>query len=471
MEDQAWFAARTGDWNPLHVDPVVARRTLFGRPVVHGLHVLCWAADAALAALGVGRSLVRLRASFENPLPVGMPATARYEADATGGIKIKIESDRPVARIQLTLDATGREDAASDGKPLAPAVPKDRDFADCASAAGEFPVAPMAADLSGRYGALVAALGARETAALLATTRLVGMECPGLHSIFGGLDLTFGGAAGEPVMRYRVERADSRFSLLTMTVAAMTMHGKINAFLRPPPAPQPSFASVRGGVAADEFAGITALVIGGSRGLGEIVAKCLAAGGAAVTITYRDGEAEAAAVTADITAHGGRARYARLDIDAASADAVASLAGAAPNAVFYFAAPKINLGRGGVFDPALFMTNARSFVAAPCALAQVIAPLCPDGALHFYPSTTFLDAPMIDGAEYRAAKAAGELAWQSLGLIFKAQRFVAQRLPRLRTDQTASLRPEMAAEPLPVMLAVLRACLTTVERRADAVHG
>jgi 3-oxoacyl-[acyl-carrier protein] reductase len=31
------FAALTGDYNPLHVDQAYARRTLFGRPVVHGM--------------------------------------------------------------------------------------------------------------------------------------------------------------------------------------------------------------------------------------------------------------------------------------------------------------------------------------------------------------------------------------------------------------------------------------------------
>jgi 3-oxoacyl-[acyl-carrier protein] reductase len=35
--DVAAFAALTGDYNPLHVDPDYARRTLFRRPVVHGM--------------------------------------------------------------------------------------------------------------------------------------------------------------------------------------------------------------------------------------------------------------------------------------------------------------------------------------------------------------------------------------------------------------------------------------------------
>jgi len=473
-EDQTWFAARTGDWNPLHMDPVAARRTLFGGPVVHGMHVLCWAVNIVLAGVKVGRRLVRLRASFEHPLPVGFPAQIRFESEGDDRIQIYVKAAHPVARIEIDLGVAGREIGDLDGTLFSPAVPKDRNFANCVKATGEIPVPPVAADFSQRYGSLVDALGVRETAALLATTRLVGMECPGLHSIFGGLELTFGAAEVEPELIYRVERADPRFSLLTMSVMAMTMRGKIKAFLRPSPVAQPSFKEICNAVAQNEFAGITALVIGGSRGLGEVVAKCLAAGGAAVTITYCRGEADAAAVVGDISAHGGQARHTRLDIDTASEDIAASLAGAAlaaPNAVFYFAAPKIDLGRGVAFDPELFTASARSFVTAPCVLAQAIAPLCADGALHFYPSTTFLDAPISNGLEYSAAKAAGEFAWQSLGSIFEGQRFVAPRLPRMQTDQTASLRPEVIDEPLPILLAVLRACMPPTGRTKDAAHG
>ena len=45
--------------------------------------------------------------------------------------------------------------------------------------------------------------------------------------------------------------------------------------------------------APGEFANVRALVIGGSRGLGEITAKIIAAGGGDVWITYRRGKEDA----------------------------------------------------------------------------------------------------------------------------------------------------------------------------------
>ena len=48
--DQARFAAVSGDRNPVHLDPVLARRTPAGAPVVHGVHLLLWGLDALARA-------------------------------------------------------------------------------------------------------------------------------------------------------------------------------------------------------------------------------------------------------------------------------------------------------------------------------------------------------------------------------------------------------------------------------------
>jgi|ERR1700730_1056843 len=40
LEDQIEFVEISGDWNPVHVNPIAARRTIYGGVVVHGIHSL-----------------------------------------------------------------------------------------------------------------------------------------------------------------------------------------------------------------------------------------------------------------------------------------------------------------------------------------------------------------------------------------------------------------------------------------------
>lgn len=65
--------------------------------------------------------------------------------------------------------------------------------------------------------------------------------------------------------------------------------------------------------------GKTALVTGGSRGIGRAIAQCLAAAGAAVAVHYNTGQSEAAEVVSRIESAGGRARAVHADLSDAGA--------------------------------------------------------------------------------------------------------------------------------------------------------
>ena len=45
--DQQAFAEFSGDYNPIHMDDVYARRSITGYQIVHGMHLLIWAIDSA----------------------------------------------------------------------------------------------------------------------------------------------------------------------------------------------------------------------------------------------------------------------------------------------------------------------------------------------------------------------------------------------------------------------------------------
>jgi acyl dehydratase len=447
LEDQRAFAALSGDWNPLHVDPEAARRTPFGAAVVHGVHLLLWALDRAVAA---PVRVVSLRAQWKRPARVG----DEVELEVSG------DPDRLVlqARVQgqLVLEATVAlaAGAASDTRavppgawpePVAPTfVSRD----EIATAQGTVGLAIDPDRAGAMFPGAARHLGAIALAELLATTRLVGMRCPGLHSVYAGIQLA--AEAREPLaLDYRVSRANLKYSLVELAVEGPTLSGTLETFYRPAPQPAPSVDEIRRHVRAGEFADRRALVVGGSRGIGEAIARCLAVGGARVCVTYHRGASDAAAVAAD---HPDAIRVQPFDVTGAAR--LAWPFDEPPTHLYYLATPRIPAVGG--FSMAELDEMLRYYVGG--LYAAVEAAVSPEVRLAVWaPSTVFLDQGAGNPA-YAIAKAAME----ELGRRLPKTHHVAvrmPRLPRLATDQTAGLIQLPAAPVLDVVLAELRAQL------------
>ena len=100
-----------------------------------------------------------------------------------------------------------------------------------------------------------------------------------------------------------------------MAAEAPGMKGQIKSLLSTKTSrDNPSSRIVCREVESEEFAAQRALIVGGSRGLGEVTAKLLAAGGAEVVITYYHGEQDARRIVAEIVSHGANAEYLPLNV-------------------------------------------------------------------------------------------------------------------------------------------------------------
>ena len=71
LEDQLEFARFSGDANPIHVDPLTARRSIAGEPVVHGIHLLVWSLEAVCAHVEDLPPIAALRVNFEKMVTIG----------------------------------------------------------------------------------------------------------------------------------------------------------------------------------------------------------------------------------------------------------------------------------------------------------------------------------------------------------------------------------------------------------------
>jgi hypothetical protein len=74
----------------------------------------------------------------------------------------------------------------------------------------------------------------------------------------------------------------------------------------------------------------------------------------------------------------------------------------------------------------------------------------------FYPSSVFVEDCPTGMAEYSMAKIAGENLCNSMNRSAGRVRVIVARLPRLRTDQTATVPSVESSDPLDVMLPIIR---------------
>ena len=468
--DQEDFAILSGDYNPMHLDPLIARRTLFGKPVVHGVHVVLWVLDAYLLDTGLAqtKSLKSLKATFTKPVGVGETATWVVQREKIDQVDfVVMVEDTPMIKIKSgwALDPLAPEPMPLPSTQTSITPPQPREQDELFDAKGELRLWLDIDHAHARFAALTQQLAPLQFAELLALTRLVGMECPGLNSVFSEFDIAFALHHKDQThvqtsnLSYTVAQYDERFNRVLMRITAPMLSGNIRAFVRPPIHTQPSYAQVLAYLkkfsspqvsSPQPFSNQRALVVGGSRGLGEVMAKLLAAGGADVRLTYHRGAQEAQRIVDDIHSGGGLAQHFALDVLQPDAAIVALIAsGWAPTHLYYLATPFIFDATSGIFSPRLFRQFCDYYVFGFLSLLNLLKPHGLRAV--FYPSSVALDTIPANMGEYAAAKAAGEMLCAFVEQHSRDLHIYRPRLPRLATDQTASLLPVDNGDPLSVM--------------------
>jgi NAD(P)-dependent dehydrogenase (short-subunit alcohol dehydrogenase family) len=292
-------------------------------------------------------------------------------------------------------------------------------------------------------------------AALAATTNLVGMVCPGLHSIYSSLTVAAcEGVHSEDGIEFHVVSTDPRFRLIRMSIVGGGISGSIDSFARVPPTSQASMAALSSAVAENEFEGSIALIVGGSRGIGELTAKLIATGGGEPIITYAVGRADAEKVANEISAAGRPCEVIAYDVRKPAAEQLALLA-RAPTHMYYFATPAIFGRQSDVFSRQRLDNFMQVYVDGFWALAQSLRERCSDLSA-FYPSSVAVDERPRGMTEYAMAKGAGEILCADMNDTLSPMRIVVSRLPRMETDQTATFMPVDSCSALETMLPLIR---------------
>jgi acyl dehydratase len=455
MNDQRSFAQLSGDFNPMHCDPIAARRRPFGGPVVHGVHVTLWSLLQMMEAMEVTHvSLSQLTIAFQNPVMVDelleLRLLSREQGDQGTRLQFQVWSKKILA-----LDGSVTWRAIDD-------VQKQTEKETALFEVGEEQTVDLNLGLVGLSGAGLAGLKDRipsyQVAVLLGCTQIVGMKVPGDRSIFANLNLMFDGPheSNERRLCYRVKVFHEKFNLYQLEVRHPQARGELRA-LTYKEFKQPTYDEIRSRGSIVPQRNEVALVVGGSRGLGELVVKILVSMGHKVYFTYVRGEADAQRIVSELRQHVDREQVNCFSYDVLDKEGLRQLDRLHHvDSLYYFATPHISPGVKNQFDEGLYRTFCGYYVQG---LGRLVEVLQAKGLQRvFYPSTVFLNQSGGQFAEYKKAKHEGE---EYLTGIARKGGLVAYcpRLPMLGSDQTTQVYRGNVLDSLPILTAEIEAFL------------
>ena len=462
------FARVSGDYNPLHLDSIAARRTRFGQTLIHGVCGSIKALDLLLKNRGADVSLASIKVKYNKPATQGQTLEA-FEQTTDSLTRLELFADGTRCQIiDLELVNTPR-DGHPQGADLNPCSDAndaaiDLGIEGCNGLSGAVELCWDATLMAALFPHATRHLPAWQLSILLASTRIVGMKCPGLHSVYAKLDLHFSAPHSEAVpgenaqLAYQVLSADPRIDRIEMALQCANTQGSIEAFFRPPPVRQASFNQITTLVQGDEFSLQNALVIGGSRGLGEVICKVLAAGGANIMMTYAAGKNDAVNVSEEIGRDGTAPQVAPYNVLEGSLNNALTDFCDSVTHIYYLASPTIAKNDSKIWDRQLFTRYCDFYIAGLATLLQQV--MQHGGGRRelqvFIPSSVFLEQSIKGFDEYVAAKAAAEAFAKCFEMNHRKCNVVAPRLPRLFTDQTSSIKNADEQQTLQVIIDQLR---------------
>jgi NAD(P)-dependent dehydrogenase (short-subunit alcohol dehydrogenase family) len=429
------------------------------------MHAVLWALDRLAESGMLQGGVAGIRVQFAKFIPTAKTVRLRVAQANEKAIRAELDLEGlTTTTLGLSLGApaqAGRRPTPRDKLPTVAASEQPVSLLrveDSEKLAGWIDMANLASSLGPHFPHAASSIGARRLAGLALLSRLVGMVCPGLHSIFAAfaMDLLEGDQERDGI-EFSVIGTDDRFRMIRMQVDGPGLRGSVQTFLRWPPVVQASLDDIMKLVGPAEFAGSTALVVGGSRGLGALTAKVIAAGGGKVVVSYATGRKDAEDVAEEIRARvsSDACRVIQYDVRLGAAGQLKDIV-ADVSHLYYFATAAIARQKAEPFAAELFNEFTRVYVDGFYECCRFFEKHGRARVVAFYPSSVFVEDSPESMLEYTMAKAAGETLCAHMNRSGPRVHAVVSRLPRLLTDQTATVPLVSSGDPLEVMLPVIR---------------
>ena len=300
-EDLELFRDASGDRNPIHCSADYASRTVYGERVVYG-------ALGALASLGhidfpPDMRVAKLVADFQRPMFCGVDYVVQRIEGPPFCVRL-MDGGLPVVTVTVARDSSPTKGLSSTGVCQAhsswelsePVFRTEEEIQPGLRVSGRYHCDPTAAVRLCQRWAVSAPASLVQT--LLWGSYFTGMDLPGRSALFFRLALDFSDyhANGDTcdVLDYEavVTKVDPRLSQVRCQATLKDAKSEVIkaeciSFVRPLLDTPGDAATEISQPLSQDLAGKVALVIGGNRGLGAEITRCLVAHGCAVVTTSR----------------------------------------------------------------------------------------------------------------------------------------------------------------------------------------
>lgn len=428
----------SGDFNTIHTDSQEARRSFVGEQIVHGIHALL--ASFELYSQSIKGNIYSFDARFISPIKLNSPAIFYLSKDLRS---IRIEQGLELC-VAIKLDSEFSLEGETEDFTL-----KHQDMSKKFELEWTFRGSSEVVPLL--FPTISALYGTSLIAEILSISDFIGMHTPGKNSLLTRVAGQFVEMKNN-VLRIKSVNYEPRIRKWSLEYLGNSLKARIEAIhLRSPDMRFYGMSEISKAVYSEEFSSVDALVIGGSRGLGEITAKLIAAGGGSSTITFNKGVNDANRICRELKNNGLNCRIENLDVNKPF-----SLPRGNFNQIYYFASPKIEPEKTDVIRARKSQEYNHFFNVGFERLIEKVLD-SKQQIVIVYPSTNFIDFPNTDFYEYTKAKINGERLCQKDRLIKGLNvKFLCPRLPRLPTDQTVHLLEHVFEDPIKELLGVIR---------------
>ena len=432
--DQKNFSIISGDFNPIHINFLEARKYITGEVIVHGINCLLWALEFFVKRKNI--FYPEMQVKFLRPILLGVKVELQWE-NKNNELKIIEENNNKVFTVikYKKKKFKKRDNLIISNYKKVKNKPSNLKLNNISY--GEKLVRFNTGNkeyIKKYFPYLTKTIGENCVYEIANLSSIVGMDVPGLNSLFLGLNIFFNKSNYNQslnIVKY------NKLGFISLGYKGKNFVADLDTCFRPKPIKIPSFSYIKKKLSVKlDLSGKDILVIGGSRGIGAIISKILSIYRANLTLTYNKGFKEAKMIFQDLNKNGVNIKVLQLDVtDENSLNKIKKKY----DYIYYFATPKIVKNSSSKFDKKLFEKYLIYYEESFRKILKL---------RHFsshtkilYPSTSYIDKKVKGLEEYIKAKVKGEM----VSTEFSKNKFLKiykPRIPALLTDQNISIIPK-----------------------------